>query len=513
MRATKLLIVLVVAASTLVLGLPVVGAAGGTEIYESEAAFVAATGATAVAFPADADAALTGYPWVAFTGYSCTKADIALAGGNVNVDNKSGDWICFMDADWDAPAGNFDPWPTSSTITSNGSDDFVVSMTFSDPQYAVAFELLTNSIANETVTLHFSDATSEVIADASLGTTANTAGEFIGFRSNKPIVGVEIVTTGGAVQNEGMTGIWTSPFYLPPTTSCPAGQTYVTSLGSTVSLGAASGYPYEIDVSGTFFAGGVTKYDIQADAEYSEDAYQRANAEPWTDLVRNYEGAGEGLLEMKVDGGFVEWGAFSSAHEYSIEHVATASDIDFNIYDTFASNNTGGLCVEIEAIALRSVSGGGQIIHESFEEGDKGPYKVSFGGYIDDIDGGLECSWQVNLHNVAGDDLDKSKFHSTSCSELNTWPPTSGNVGADGVSNFTMSGTFNGDPGYTAIFRMEDYTEPGAMDTVRITITGPDSFLYDTWVGNGGVFPSESNNVGTARAWLDNGNIQINFYE
>ncbi len=109
------------------------------------------------------------------------------------------------------------------------------------------------------------------------------------------------------------------------------------------------GMTYLIEASGTYFAGGTGRYDIRADAEYSQDAYQRTNTLPWTDLVRNYEGYGEGLLELKVDGEFVEWGAFSSEHVYTLPWAGTGSPLtfEFQIYDIYAQNNTGGLCATI----------------------------------------------------------------------------------------------------------------------------------------------------------------------
>jgi hypothetical protein len=109
------------------------------------------------------------------------------------------------------------------------------------------------------------------------------------------------------------------------------------------------GMTYLVEASGTYFAGGTGRYDIRADAEYSEDAYQRANGLPWTDLVRNYEGYGEGLLELKVDGQFVEWGDFSPDHVYTLPWTGTGSPLtfEFQIYDIYAQNNTGGLCTAI----------------------------------------------------------------------------------------------------------------------------------------------------------------------
>jgi hypothetical protein len=109
------------------------------------------------------------------------------------------------------------------------------------------------------------------------------------------------------------------------------------------------GLTYLIEASGTYFAGGAGRYDIRADAEYSEDAYQRANGLPWTDLVRNYEGYGEGLLELKVDGAFVEWGDFNANHVYTLQRTGSGDPLtlEFQIYDIYAQNNTGGLCATL----------------------------------------------------------------------------------------------------------------------------------------------------------------------
>lgn len=110
-----------------------------------------------------------------------------------------------------------------------------------------------------------------------------------------------------------------------------------------------SGRNYKIEVSGTYFAGGTGPYDIRADAEYSEDTYQRANSLPWTDFVHNYESSGEGLLELKINNLFVEWGPFSSDHIYTLDKTGSGSPVNFQfqIYDTYAQNNTGGLCVSL----------------------------------------------------------------------------------------------------------------------------------------------------------------------
>lgn len=120
--------------------------------------------------------------------------------------------------------------------------------------------------------------------------------------------------------------------------------------GGTVTTTALDPYrDYFVEASGTYFAGGAGLFDIQADAEYSQDAAQRAVSAAWTDSVNGYEYLGEDLLELYVDGAPVEWGAYSADHRYTLDVVPTGDplDISTNIYDTYPSNNTGGLCVAV----------------------------------------------------------------------------------------------------------------------------------------------------------------------
>lgn len=122
--------------------------------------------------------------------------------------------------------------------------------------------------------------------------------------------------------------------------------------GETVTTTAlpASGSVF-VEASGTYFAGGIGAYDIQADAEYSQDASQRASNAAWTDTVNGYETSETGLLDLKVDGAFVDWGAYSAAHRYTLPVTPSGSPLTIgaNIYDSYPWNNTGGLCVAVYA--------------------------------------------------------------------------------------------------------------------------------------------------------------------
>ncbi len=116
---------------------------------------------------------------------------------------------------------------------------------------------------------------------------------------------------------------------------------------STVSL--ANGVTYWLQASGTFLAGD----NLEADAEYSRRYYPGSGTySPWTDLVNGYESYGEGLLELTIDGGFVEWGPFNSSHTYMIPMVGTGAPVefDFEIYDIYYPNNSGSLTARIYAI-------------------------------------------------------------------------------------------------------------------------------------------------------------------
>lgn len=356
---------------------PVAGASPA-QVFTSTATFTETTGATLIPWPTNAATALPSKPFAAsLLDYSCTAPTITLAGGSVAVTNPTGNWICFIGSGWNAGLANTNPSPTGPTIVDNGEDDYRVVLTFSEPRYAVGFGLLTNSSASETITLYFSDSTTQVFTDALLGTAPNSF-EFVGFESTTPITRVDLDTTGGVSQNEGVTGIWTSPFPALPTTAgdCATGEVFVSAVGTgaatpVTSVPLTAGEEYLITARGTFFAGGNFTYDIQADAEYSQDAYQRANGLSWTDSVRNYGGYGEQLLELLVGlGGTpapVEWGAFDAGHTYTIQRTGTGApaEFDLQIYDVYAQNNTGGLCVFVNGIPVADPNG---------------PYLVAVGG-------------------------------------------------------------------------------------------------------------------------------------
>jgi len=165
--------------------------------------------------------------------------------------------------------------------------------------------------------------------------------------------------------------------------------------------------------------------------------------------------------------------------------------------------------IVIQASATGSVGqiwGGGQI-HEA-PDGAKRPLwnVISFGGgIITDASGNVTSGdWQVNFHNVGNDDLDQGKFHSTNNGLVNFYEGDYKTCYA--AFNFLSVGTWNGEPGYSMMFRGGDFGSPGFVDTVRVELYGPNGKVYDTYPIE---FTPESSCVGGARTGLDAGNITI----
>jgi hypothetical protein len=123
---------------------------------------------------------------------------------------------------------------------------------------------------------------------------------------------------------------------LVDTLSVPAAGGTVT---SNVTLQA--GFNYLIAAAGTFSAGA----NITADAEYSSGPTSYV----WQNPVEGYESYGEGLLDLRVDGAFVDWGPFNVNHAYTLAVVGTGNKVGFDIYDIYSPNNTGALTVDIYA--------------------------------------------------------------------------------------------------------------------------------------------------------------------
>lgn len=148
------------------------------------------------------------------------------------------------------------------------------------------------------------------------------------------------------------------------------------------------------------------------------------------------------------------------------------------------------------------VTDGGQILAESekLHRNERNiDYRISFGGGAYIVNGeywldGLE----VTFHHVSEKLVVKGKFIAESLTEMNFF-------GDGTVANYTVLGKFNDVPGYEMIVRAQDSGEPGCEDNIRFELWENSTPIYDSYDD----FPGESSYFGSARNYLDRGNIQI----
>lgn len=102
-----------------------------------------------------------------------------------------------------------------------------------------------------------------------------------------------------------------------------------------------SGKKYQLKAGGTAFAGDT----IDFDAKYS--ITNRIPGDLWTDSVSGYTGYGTTLLELSVDGDFVNWGVYDSTHVYYWDMTGKDSCVALLIDDIYYPGNSGSLTVDI----------------------------------------------------------------------------------------------------------------------------------------------------------------------
>ena len=124
------------------------------------------------------------------------------------IQTGGGSALCIFDKGFTDPVPN-ETNPSlmiANTILANGEDDYF--LTFARPVDAVGFDLLTNVVAKEQVTLR--DEAGDVISTENIDslTEPNTR-QFVGFQSKgADIKSLLLDTTFGAVQNEGFDELW-----------------------------------------------------------------------------------------------------------------------------------------------------------------------------------------------------------------------------------------------------------------------------------------------------------------
>ena len=172
-------------------------------------------------------------------------------------------------------------------------------------------------------------------------------------------------------------------------------------------------------------------------------------------------------------------------------------------------------------VAAGRVNGGGIITEETkpiepYYRGHKAMNtykKISFGGDLWDLGrAGYSGELEVNFHDVGNEELNRSKFHSTSVRSMRFFDGD--DKSCEYRSKVVLDGNLNGKPGYTLVYRAGDSGSAAGwhnQDTVRFTLMHSYmGTLYDTHAY--GEFTDESHCVGNARTGLDKGNVDIDVF-
>ena len=103
-------------------------------------------------------------------------------------------------------------------------------------------------------------------------------------------------------------------------------------VGTTTAALLTSGN-YRIDVSGAY-----SSLHNVADAEYTSD-------DDWATSQQGYDDGqyvlGEGFGDVQVNGQFVDWGAYSPQHTYSLTTALDAGTVNLAVFDGDAAKEAG----------------------------------------------------------------------------------------------------------------------------------------------------------------------------
>ncbi|MEM2918422.1 MAG: LamG domain-containing protein [Candidatus Altiarchaeota archaeon] len=119
-----------------------------------------------------------------------------------------------------------------------------------------------------------------------------------------------------------------------------------------------NGAKYKLKAYGTAWACNQEGCRIEFDAEYSEN---KDGSQGWIDGVEGYEGYGPNLLDLKVNGDFIDWDddtTYNADHTYyhELTGTGTPATFEFVIYDIYYPNNSGSLYVDIYKLVPQYVN-------------------------------------------------------------------------------------------------------------------------------------------------------------
>lgn len=275
----------------------------------------------------------------------------------------------------------------------------------------------------------------------------------------------------------------------------------------------------------------VKKVDSQPDGVFDDDAsgwtfdVSQSGVSIGSDVT-----PGDGKVSFLVDAGddyavvesagptgmwYVSW---SCADDNTAVPLGTGSGLAFGQgpTDLDLAPDQSVTCSFDNQLLAGFMTGGGQLTDDN--DGDlkkKDHEQISFGGNVGvRLDGTLHGQWQANLHNVSDDSLDKGKFHSTSIDSvifqnIDTLEEAAPPESVYNFIEFSATGRFNGEDGWSVTVRATDTGEPGNgknagadSDSLRVRLFDPNGVeVYDSQTD----FPAQQGD----RHELDNGNIQI----
>jgi len=159
---------------------------------------------------------------------------------------------------------------------------------------------------------------------------------------------------------------------------------------------------------------------------------------------------------------------------------------------------------------LWRLSGGGHIRH--------GAWDIGFSGQLTAFPRDPELPRNgklvVRFHRVSVGAVSGGTFRATRIDAVNFVVPEDPTL-CMAAAFIGLTGTFNGEPGWTLLFRSSDGGKgrsARAPDTARFSLSDPSSVLvYGSAAGDepGGEYPRESNCAGQGRKNLDGGNLKI----
>lgn len=295
-------------------------------------------------------------------------------------------------------------------------------------------------------------------------------------------------TATGVISGGTMSGTWTDDCYgardgtwtttsglaaqIAPPASCPVNTTKgalietvlvnSNSLAGSASVGSLeNGQQYLLVSSGTW-----TNSNNVADTEF-------ASVDGWSTVMDGYDinpyFLGEGEFDLRVDGGFVDWGAYNVSHTYNYLYTGTGSAVSLGVFDGdfdtgiavagWYGDNAGNLSVAIYPCMpdIQYVTGGG-----NYRVGTARTLTESwtFGGNVWQTGAGDPVG-QFQLVNHTG----KTSYHFDSFSALSLSP--------DGKTiSFDADGVMQGKtktPVMGVHFSITDKGEPGKEDVITVS--------------------------------------------